>query len=57
VCIGVHALFAADAYHALLAAGPQRVVTCDTVPHVSNGISVVAPLATAVQELMEAGAP
>ena len=23
----------------------------------SNGISVVAPLATAVQELMEAGAP
>jgi len=33
------------------------VLTCDTVPHVSNGISVVAPLATAVQELMEAGAP
>jgi ribose-phosphate pyrophosphokinase len=27
------------------------------VPHVSNGISVVAPLATAGQELMEAGAP
>jgi len=27
------------------------------VPYVSNGISVVAPLATAVQELMEAGAP
>ncbi|HRP75991.1 MAG TPA: ribose-phosphate pyrophosphokinase [Rhodocyclaceae bacterium] len=56
VCIGVHALFAADAYDALLAAGPQRVLTCDTVPHASNGISVVAPLAAAVQDLIEASA-
>jgi ribose-phosphate pyrophosphokinase len=56
VCIGVHALFAADAYDALLAAGPLRVLTCDTVPHASNGISVVAPLAAAVQDLIEASA-
>lgn len=56
VCIGVHALFAADAYDALLAAGPQRVLTCDTVPHASNGISVVEPLAAAVQDLIEASA-
>jgi ribose-phosphate pyrophosphokinase len=33
VCIGVHALFAGDAYEALQAAGPARIVTCDTVPH------------------------
>lgn len=56
VCIGVHALFAADAYDALLAAGPQRGLTCDTVPHASNGISVVEPLAAAVQDLIEASA-
>ena len=56
VCIGVHALFCADAYDALLAAGPQRVLTCDTVPHASNAISVVPLLAAAIQDLIEAGA-
>ncbi len=56
VCIGVHALFCANAYDALLAAGPQRVLTCDTVPHASNAISVVPLLAAAVQDLIEAGA-
>ncbi len=56
VCIGVHALFCADAYDALLAAGPQRVLTCDTVPHASNAISVVPLLAAAVHDLIEAGA-
>ena len=52
-CIAVHAVFAPGAYEALLAAGPRTVVTCDTVPHLSNGISVVAPLAAAMKDLME----
>jgi ribose-phosphate pyrophosphokinase len=52
VCIGVHALFAHGAYEQLLAAGPQAVVTCDTVPHASNGISVAEPLAAALREMV-----
>lgn len=51
VCIGVHALFAGDAYEALQAAGPARIVTCDTVPHPSNGIGLGAALADAVRAL------
>jgi ribose-phosphate pyrophosphokinase len=52
-CIGVHALFAQDAHAQLLAAGPQAVVTCDTVPHPSNVIGVSRPVAAALRELME----
>jgi ribose-phosphate pyrophosphokinase len=52
-CIGVHALFATGAYEELLAAGPRGVVTCDTVPHVSNAIGVAQPVATALAELTE----
>jgi ribose-phosphate pyrophosphokinase len=52
-CIGVHALFAAGAYEALLAAGPRAVLTCDTVAHVSNAISVADSVATAVAQLLE----
>src|SRR5690606_5120712 len=40
VCIGVHAVFAPDAVQALEAAGAARVVTCNTLPHPSNGIDV-----------------
>jgi ribose-phosphate pyrophosphokinase len=52
VCIGVHALFAQDAHQQLLASGVSRVVTCDTVPHVSNVVSVVGPIARALKELL-----
>ncbi len=52
ICIGVHALFAPGAYEELLASRPARVLTCDTVPHVSNAISVVRPMASALDELM-----
>lgn len=40
VCIGVHAVFAPDAYEKLLAAGPEKVVTSNTIPHPSNQINV-----------------
>ncbi len=53
LCIGVHALFAPGAYEELLAAAPARVLTCDTVPHASNEISVVEPMAHALKELIE----
>lgn len=53
LCIGVHALFAPGAYEELLASKPARVLTCDTVAHASNEISVVEPVARALAELME----
>ncbi|MFZ2315025.1 MAG: ribose-phosphate pyrophosphokinase [Gammaproteobacteria bacterium] len=40
VCIGVHAVFADNAYHELLASGVERIVTCNTIQHVSNGIDI-----------------
>lgn len=51
VCVGVHAVFADDAYEALLAAGAGRVVTCDTIPHATNAIPTAALLAPAVRNL------
>ena len=40
VCIGVHAVFSGNAYIGLLEAGAARVVTCNTIPHESNGIDL-----------------
>lgn len=40
VCLAVHALFADDSYAELLALAEQ-VVSTDTIPHASNGVSVV----------------
>ncbi|MBK1439868.1 ribose-phosphate pyrophosphokinase [Parapedobacter sp. ISTM3] len=40
VCIGVHAIFAGNAYSDLLDAGAGRVITCNTIPHVSNTIDI-----------------
>lgn len=40
VCIGVHAVFADNAYQELLASGIERIVTCNTIKHPSNGIDI-----------------
>jgi ribose-phosphate pyrophosphokinase len=56
LCIGVHALFAPAAYEELLATSPARVLSCDTVPHASNEISVVEPMARALEDLMKGSA-
>lgn len=40
VCIGVHAVFAGNAYQELLASGIERIVTCNTIKHPSNGIDI-----------------
>jgi len=52
VCIGVHAVFAGDAHDALRAAGATRVVTTNTIPHVSNGIDINIAVATALIPLL-----
>jgi len=52
VCIGVHAIFAGDAVAALQAAGADRVVSCNTLPHPSNAIDVTESLATSVRAMV-----
>lgn len=53
LCVGVHALFAGDAYQALLAARPADIVTCNTIAHPSNRIDIAALLADGVGRLLE----
>lgn len=40
VCVGVHAVFAGNAYENLKAAGAGRIVTCNTIVHATNGIDI-----------------
>ena len=40
VCIGVHAIFSDNSYENLLAAGAKKVITCNTIEHVSNSIDI-----------------
>lgn len=51
VCIGVHAVFADGAYDALRATGAATIVTTDTLPHPSNGISLADMLADALSRM------
>jgi len=49
VCIGVHAVFAGDAYNELKSSGAGRVVTCNSLPHPSNQIDLSGLLARALE--------
>lgn len=53
VCVGVHGLFAGDAYAALKRAGAGTIVTANTVPHPSNRIDLTEVLAVALRELLD----
>jgi len=53
VCIGVHAVFAGTAYEDLLASGASDVVTCNTIPHSSNGIDLAEPVAEATRAFLD----
>lgn len=44
VCIGVHALFAGDAYKDLQHAGAHQIITCNTIAHPSNAIDIAKPI-------------
>ena len=50
VAIGVHGIFAGDAYSHLTEVAD--VVTTACIPHLSNQIDIAAPLARAVRELL-----
>jgi ribose-phosphate pyrophosphokinase len=52
VCIGIHAVFAEDAYSRLRAAGANLIVTCNTILHPSNRIDVAGIVAAAVHRLV-----
>ena len=52
VCIAVHAVFAQTAYEDLRAAGASDIVSCDTIRHPSNRISLAAAIAAGVRELL-----
>jgi ribose-phosphate pyrophosphokinase len=51
VCIGVHGVFAPDAYRELSAAGAARIVTTNTIAHESNQIDLSERVAMAVASL------
>lgn len=53
VCIGVHGIFADDAMTALLEAGAGKIVTSNTVEHVTNGFSVAPELTVAVSHWLD----
>lgn len=52
LCIGVHAIFADDAYSKLQQAGAANIVTCNTIAHVSNAIDLHGLLAEAVRAFL-----
>ena len=56
VCVGVHAVFAADAYSQLCEASTE-VVTCDTIPHPSNQIALTEPLVDAISRIFDLPVP
>jgi ribose-phosphate pyrophosphokinase len=57
VCIGVHAVFAGASERELLAAGPGRIITCDTIEHSSNEIALAPALAEAVRQCLGHAGP
>lgn len=40
ICIGVHAVFAANAFQEIKDAGAEGIITCNTIPHESNRIDI-----------------
>ncbi|WP_392536673.1 ribose-phosphate pyrophosphokinase [Legionella sp. 227] len=54
ICIGVHALFAGNAYEDLQQAGVKEIITCNTIAHVSNGIDVTNLMIQAMDGLFKA---
>lgn len=52
VCIGVHALFGQDTVDLLHRSGVERLVSCNTVRHPSNGIELNRSILSATRSLL-----
>ncbi len=57
ICLAVHPVFGSGAYEELLQSGAREVVTCNTIPHVSNRIDVVPLLASGLTDQLARVAP
>lgn len=51
VCIGVHAIFAGNAYQDLKEAGASMIVTCNTIKHETNKIDISNILVEGLEKL------
>lgn len=51
LCIAVHAMFAKNAYALLQDAGVEKIVSCNTITHVSNQVDVSGLLADGIKTL------
>jgi ribose-phosphate pyrophosphokinase len=40
ICIGVHAIFAGNAFQEIKDSGAKKIITCNTIPHQSNHIDI-----------------
>ncbi len=54
VCVAIHAVFAGDAFDQLLAAGASRVVSTDSITHISNTIGIAGLIGEACRRRFEA---
>ena len=52
LCLGVHGLFAEDAYERLIVAGAARIVSTNTISHHSNGIDLSNMVAGAIEPFL-----
>tara|TARA_R110002049_G_scaffold125135_2_gene280768 strand:- start:5169 stop:6062 length:894 start_codon:yes stop_codon:yes gene_type:complete len=52
ICMGIHAVFSGNAYQDLWDADVKDIITCNTIPHQSNGIDLSDIIAKEVTELM-----
>lgn len=53
VCIAVHGIFAEGAYQSIIDSGAERLVTCNTIEHNSNGIDLSDLIAAQTLGLLE----
>ena len=52
ICIGVHAIFADNAYEELKKSSVSQIVTCNTITHPSNKIDISSLIAEAVKSFV-----
>lgn len=52
ICIGIHAVFANDAFERLQKSGAGKIITCTTIQHESNEIDVSELIVNAVLRLV-----
>ncbi|QYA26969.1 ribose-phosphate pyrophosphokinase [Gramella sp. MT6] len=53
IVIGIHAIFAGNAYQKLIDSGVGSIVTCNTIPHPTNEINISDELGKGIQQLLQ----